>query len=407
MLQILQSCRVMRSVLIGWVRVFVPLGLAILVGNCSAADLTEATGRVAKRVADYLRAHDQESISITPFFAPSQLASSAGPGIVQEFTTHFERQGITVRAGAATTLQGRFHLDKDEHQQGRVAITIRGSLVDRFGEVLTDFSFATESTEVSRQSQDADAVDGGEFDVRVDHVNDVVKSLGLNTSLHAEDTDRDRQKDLLQSLEQPTIKLAADFTQVLANDFGVEILVGDQPRQVTLRDGRPFISLRRGESYAVRVTNNASHETAAEIAIDGINSFAFAGQSIDGKTDHPSDLPPGLGEQKFRHYLVPPKRRTTVRGWHLSLTEMSLFEITPFEKSAAGKLGHERDSVGTITVSFSAAWPKDGQPPRDESMVGRSVQDATGFGATVGQEARPVQREIGRLRASISIRYDL
>ena len=67
-------------------------------------------------------------------------------------------------------------------------------------------------------------------------------------------------------------------------------------------------------------------------------------------------------------------------------------------------------AVGTISVSFRAAWPKDAPPPADQAGVKPGVRDAD---ATA--RGRPVDpkdtrynefiRNVGRLRESVSVHY--
>ena len=64
-------------------------------------------------------------------------------------------------------------------------------------------------------------------------------------------------------------------------------------------------------------------------------------------------------------------------------------------------------NIGTITAAFAAAWPKGSLPPDDEAPVakGGPSGDATGKGPAVDTTFTEVVREIGRLRASVSVRY--
>jgi hypothetical protein len=64
--------------------------------------------------------------------------------------------------------------------------------------------------------------------------------------------------------------------------------------------------------------------------------------------------------------------------------------------------------VGTITASFSAAWPKGGDPPDDEPRFARSAESdiATGLGRQIDQAYEKVERDIGQLRATVSVRYN-
>jgi hypothetical protein len=61
-----------------------------------------------------------------------------------------------------------------------------------------------------------------------------------------------------------------------------------------------------------------------------------------------------------------------------------------------------------ITATFAAAWPKDQQPPSDEpsnpAEKSRSG-DAVGRGTRFQQKFLEVERHIGVVRATVSVRY--
>ena len=81
--------------------------------------------------------------------------------------------------------------------------------------------------------------------------------------------------------------------------------------------------------------------------------------------------------------------------------------MTEYAKSAAAEKLPSSTSVGTITAGFAAAWPQGAPPPEDEASAkkgGRSG-DATGRGPAVETQFTEVLREIGRLRAAVSVRY--
>ena len=77
-------------------------------------------------------------------------------------------------------------------------------------------------------------------------------------------------------------------------------------------------------------------------------------------------------------------------------------------KGAAAEL-KVAGEIGTITAVFSSAWPKGTPPPADEPGTsglqdGRTA-DATARGPKLGVTYTPVERDVGKVRAIISIRY--
>ena len=99
-----------------------------------------------------------------------------------------------------------------------------------------------------------------------------------------------------------------------------------------------------------------------------------------------------------------------VPGWHKrdqGADNINAFQVTKYADSAAAIVQQEQD-VGTIAVSFAAAWPAGQEPPADlkESGIKRKgLPDATGIGAPETVGLKPVNRTVGVVRANVRIRY--
>ena len=109
----------------------------------------------------------------------------------------------------------------------------------------------------------------------------------------------------------------------------------------------------------------------------------------------------------YTHWIVPRKQTLMVPGWHRTNKVSDSFVVTEYAKSAVAEALPSSASVGTITASFSAAWPQGSNPPEDEapSKKGGRAGDATGRGPETPTSFVEVVREIGRLRDAISVRY--
>jgi hypothetical protein len=164
---------------------------------------------------------------------------------------------------------------------------------------------------------------------------------------------------------------------------------------VKLDDGLAFVPLRRDEIYAVRLINRSEFEAAVMLTIDGLSVFAFR-ESKDPKTDKP--LP------RYTHIVVPAQGEATVFGWTINDDETDSFQIVALPKGAAAAL-NVKGEIGTITASFAAAWPKGSNPPPDEGADNTRAADATGRGPRIGVRVEAVVRDIGKVRASVSVRY--
>jgi hypothetical protein len=130
-----------------------------------------------------------------------------------------------------------------------------------------------------------------------------------------------------------------------------------------------------------------------QLTIDGLSLFTF------------SELRHAEGPRKGRPLysrVICPRGSCVIRGWHITNEKSDAFLVTRYAQSAAAELKNA-GSVGTITATFAAAWPK-GKRPADE-VLDRSPDLATGRGAKVDQTYEPVELEWGLDRAAVSIRY--
>ncbi|MEZ6123206.1 MAG: hypothetical protein R3C49_08545 [Planctomycetaceae bacterium] len=107
-------------------------------GAASAETLDTAVGEVVDKLCRYLKSKGETQISIGQFTGPPQLQTSSGPGIAKMFHQHFERNRITIAARCNIGMKGEYSVTKTSGEG--IGIRIRGSLVDAFGDVLTDFN---------------------------------------------------------------------------------------------------------------------------------------------------------------------------------------------------------------------------------------------------------------------------
>ena len=165
-------------------------------------------------MARYLQSKNENSISIGEFVGPDQFSASGGPGISESFRSHFERLKINVSSAARINVHGQYSLSTTPGDG--VGIKIDGSLVDPQGKVISDFSFD---------------VAPGQFTTVVDKPDDVVQVLGVTTSLHPEDRDDDRARDIRNHLQNPTLYIdGSKFGADQRSPYRVEILVRQQPQ---------------------------------------------------------------------------------------------------------------------------------------------------------------------------------
>ena len=223
----------------------------------------------------------------------------------------------------------------------------------------------------------------------------IVAITGATVALPPGADDKERNKVLEKKLDDPRgpSRRLADLgpAQEPLRDRG--------PRQGERRapppharpndDGLAFVKIGRGEIYAVKLINDSPFDAAVVLTIDGLNVFAFS------------------ENKNFFCWIVPKGGTMTIPGWHRTNAKADSFLVTEYAKSAVAEALPSSASVGTITASFSAAWPKGANPPEDEasSKKGSRAGDATGRGPETPTSFVEIVREIGRLREAISVRY--
>ncbi len=180
-----------------------------------------------------------------------------------------------------------------------------------------------------------------------------------------------------------------------SSPYGVEILVETSPGQY--RPLTPFqqgklikVDLQRGNIYAVRLHNRSGFEAAAEVLIDGLSRFSLA--------DEPA-------QHNNRDIILPGNPRT-VPGYFRNSDLVDSFQIGEYSKSEAAKTLPNPTDIGTVTVTFAAAWKKNENPPPNEPPVAKSIlPDGTVTGPPRKDPTVKVERNIGGIRAVVKVRY--
>jgi hypothetical protein len=352
---------------------------AVLAGPIQAEDaLRTELAVVAKGIAEAVKGLGHEAIAVGEFTGPAQLAASGGPAIAKTLAEELPKHGLAVKKVAQVGVKGEFEDVKDK-QSGLLAARIKGTVTDRSGQVLFTFSRGVFSETV------------------------LAALFGTTAKLPADLPPAERNAQLEKSLDKPKVHIEGSRVSAAADSpFAMEILAAPhqgakyQPRSATVVDGLAFVPLSRGEVFAVRLINKSSHEAAVTLTIDGLNLYAF------------SDVRnPKTGRPRYTVVLVGPGQEETLFGWHRNNEVSEEFVITEYAKSAAAEL-KSTAATGTVTASFAAAWPKDTPPPADEpaspSANSRSG-DAVGRGAQIAQKFVEVKRDIGVVRATVSVRY--
>jgi hypothetical protein len=330
---------------------------------------------VADGITKVVKEFGYDTIAVGEFTGPAELAASGGAVITQTLTEELHKKGLTVQLRAPIGLKGEFRDVKDK-TTGLLAAQIKGAVTDRSGKVLFTFDRGVFGTET------------------------VASLFGATSDLPPDLNEKEASEKLEKQLDNPKVHVAGTKVSATANSpYAVEILVAPksgaalQPRAPKIEEGLAFVGIRRGEVYGVRLINNTAHEAAVTLTIDGLNVFTFS-EVRDPKTKQP----------RFGRVIVPAKGSVVIKGWHRTNELSEEFLVTEYARSAAGSLGSTA-KLGTITATFSAAWPKGGQPPSDEPAGPSRSVDATGRGAQFKEKYVEVEREIGVVREVVSVRY--
>lgn len=327
---------------------------------------------VAADIANVLKAYGEESISVGQFTSPPQLAASAGPGIAHILSEELIKIGIEVKRRAEFGVEGKYR-DVTDSKTGRIAAEISGTLTDKTGKIVLEFS----------QGLLGDAI--------------VASLFGTTVEFPPRETMKQRDQRLVKSLDQPhtTFQKARIMTQP-SSLFAIEILSApkghSQYKQVTPKDdeGLAFVPLMRNDVYQVRIINNAPFDAAVTLTIDGLNMFTFSEHS------------------EYSYVIIKARTSGVIKGWHRTNRVSDEFLVTEFAKSAVAQRLSNSSSIGTITASFAAAWPVGSPPPADENRNAHPSSksgNATGRGAEVASKYTEVRRELGAVRSVISVRY--
>ena len=330
---------------------------------------------VAKGIAEAVQGLGHDAIAVGEFTGPAQLAASGGPVITKTLTEELPKNGLAVKRVATIGVKGEFEDVKDK-QSGLLAARIKGAVTDRSGQVLFTFS-------------------RGVFGEKV-----LAALFGTTAKLPPDLPPAERNAELEKSLDKPGARVqGAGVSAGADSPYAIEVWAAPKPgakyapKQATLQDGLALVSLSRDEVFAVRLINQSPHDAAVTLTIDGLNLYAFS----DVKD-------PKTGRPRYTVVIVGAGQEVFLPGWHRTNEVSEEFVITEYARSASAEL-RSTAPTGTITAAFAAAWPKDKPPPADEPSGNSRSADAVGRGARVAQKYIEVERNVGVVRSTVSVRY--
>jgi hypothetical protein len=375
--------------------------IASLLAQPAVADSPELDmyfGLVSQEIQGFLKKKNETSLAVA-FSSPANFPSTAGDGFVQILSEKLKKVNIQVAPRAKYAYQGEFKPGQNAREKAGLQLHLSGKIVDVFGQQQMDFL---------------------NYDLYA--TNPLPAALGMTLDLSGA-LKTDKSATLTRGLTRPSL-----FTKdgmLRAHDrspFGMEIVVGNQPRAIVDQNGLGYVDLKLTEEYQVRLTNQSQHEVAAKVQVDGIGIFHFSELRA---TDEARK-----GQPLYRYYVVGPGQSMTVPGWFINAKKSLAFKITPLAESAAAKVG-QTAKIGMVTASFFASWEEGkARPPMDEPEFNASPHtflkeqmqagpdgklarikspvflSATGFGSNISTNAQGVRRHVGVERATLTLRYD-
>jgi hypothetical protein len=345
------------------------LSLLCTVSGDACEALRPSLRDLSAQLAKLLKGRNEDTIAVGAFTGPAHCPASAGTGIKRILIEELDRLKIRVKRQAGLEIKGDYRdvMDRDSKV---LALRLKAAVLDRAGDVIVELERKIEDRDILAQVLGITKPDFGDgFSPRAESV------------------------ALKKRIDKPSVdfrnaQIKADARSKYAIEIQIKEGVRYMPRKPAEDEGLAFVPIKQNEVFAVKLINDSDYDAAVELTLDGLSMFAFS--------DHPA----------YRHFVVPKRSSTLIKGWHRTNKVSDEFVITDYPVSARKELMANPDPIGTITATFSAAWDPKAKPPADEGSKFRDpFNPAVGRGLPVETPVREVLRQRGRVRDVISVRY--
>lgn len=389
----------------------VAVALAATLGGAPRADaksLDDALEEMASQVEAFLGEKQITTALVRDFSGPSDVGT--GKLLTQTLTGKLSELGI--QKGSALggdqqhKLEGNFAFDSD-----RKIIVVNARLHDANGAVVDNFRQRVTVQEIDTladinqlfpsntdfQQATSDVVAGSKAKVKATPVSSSASQL---KTAQLDAIGQSRLNDGRSFDRRPGGAIAASSS----SPFELQVLIERggslEPIEIADLNGFAFAPLQEGDVYNIRVRNNARHDIAVELSIDGVNTLSL------------SEVEP---YRKHGRWVVLAGREAIVRGWHRgavagALNEYFKFEVTTEENGVAREIGLPSSQIGSIQATVYHAWDPAREPTpaiEQAGQVGKTLGLATGRGASVNVRTTQIRRLFGKQPlASIAVRYE-
>lgn len=392
------------AVIFGGFLISVILATTISVGaetKSATPDTKAAFKDLSKRIAEIIQQQKQTTFILGNFSGPPLNdggGGAIGQQIAEQLVSDFK---LKVDPNARLAISGSFVLDTgaDGRLQLEIDVDVKdavtGKRIASTGEIVPDTREKRGTKKPAPLPIPKSVVPARSLEDR-----DLLVIAATSVDLSSATTGKRREELIVASLTQKTTShIPTGQSLVSASDdspFGLEILVKQRdgsyvPRMPTIdQRGQAFVQLGAGDVYSIRLTNQAAFEVAANVTVDGISVFA-------------------LSREKTGQLILDANDSADVRGWIVDNQKGREFQVQRDSPEVRKLLGAvDQSAVGTVTATFSRSWPSNKQPPEDEgALVSRGQKSTlrTKAGAKIDQQVQAVERQVGRVRSCITIRY--
>jgi hypothetical protein len=352
--------------------------------------LNRALTAIARVVAKVVKAENARAIVVNTITDTGDLTHTSGPGLTDELKDLLRAEGVESALKADLIFTGTYAVGEAEtngRRDGFAVAKIAFQVKQRNGRELLNSEKDLDLEDQPRVTDPADLaiLGGGTLSLPPsapagENDKKVLDSLDNKPGLFAIEGARIRPKGAPYAIEMLAARLAPNDSP-RAQAF--------RPRSVEVREGFPFLKVETGEVIAVRIINDADHDVASTVTIDGLSMFALRDDVKD----------------KNEHVVVAAHSAGDILGWYRNPKKSSAFQVADLPadhpKSAIIK---NPAKIGSITVTFAAAWEKDSQKPADEPAARQATEIVPG--APIDAPYKLVKRHVGAFRAAVTIRYD-
>jgi hypothetical protein len=351
--------------------------------------LDRAIADIAGNVAEVIRAQNAKEIVVNPITDTGDLSHTAGPGLTEKLIGQLRAKGLEPALKADLIFSGEYSVGEAENdgvRQGFAVGRLAFKVKRRNGKVLID---SEKDLGDDRQPRVTDPTSLAVL---------ASATLFLPPTAPAEVQNR----TLIDSFDNKPGLFQIEGTKIRPTGapYAIEMLVapvrGDslrheafRPRAVEVRQGMPFLKVQPGEAVAVRILNEADHDAASTVTVDGLSMFALRDDLAD----------------KNEHVIIKTHTAGDILGWFRNARRSSVFLVADLPKDHPNAaLLKNPAKIGAITVTFAAAWERDNQRPKDEDGTRQASEILPG--APIDAPYETLKRHIGGFRAAVTVRYD-